>query len=75
MMEEYCPDIVQMAIQREQTPPCLITPHLDLVVITTGHEEGLGRVEVNGSNGAIMLFESIDEGTHAVIPQLDGARM
>ena len=68
MMEEYCPHVIQMAIQSEKTPPCLITPHLDLVVITCGHEEGLRWVEVDASNGAIVFFESINEGTHAIIP-------
>lgn len=74
-MEEYRSDIIQMTIQCEQASPCLITPHLDLVIITSGHEEGLGRVEVNGSNGAIVLFESIDEGSHAVIPELNSRRV
>lgn len=74
-MEEYRSDIIQMAIQCEQASPCLITPHLDLVIITSGHEEGLSRVEVNGSNGAIVLFESIDEGSHAIIPELNSRRV
>lgn len=68
MVEEHRPDVIQMAIQRKQTSPRLITPHLDLVVVASGHEEGLGWVEVNGSNGAIVLLESINQRSHAIIP-------
>lgn len=35
MVEEDSPHVVQMAVQREQTPPSLVGPHLDLVVITS----------------------------------------
>lgn len=68
MVEEYCPHVIQMSIQCEQTSPCLVAPHLDLIVVTSGDEEGLRRVKVNAANGAIVFFESIDQGTHAIVP-------
>lgn len=70
-MEENRAHIIQVAVQCEETPPGLVVPDLDLVVITAGHEQGLRRVEVNASDRTIMFFESIDECSHAVIPQLD----
>jgi hypothetical protein len=60
-----------MAIQCEQTPPGLVVPDLNLVVVTTRHEQGLSRVEIDSSNGAIVFFKAINESPHAVIPELD----
>lgn len=71
-MEENCSHIIQVAIQCEQTPPGLVVPNLDLVVVTSRHKQGLGWVEVNAANWAIVFFESIDKSSHAVVPQLDG---
>ena len=71
MMEKDCPKIVQVAIQSEETPTCLIRPDLDLVIIPTRDKEGLCLVEVNTANRAIMLLKSVNQGAHAIIPQLD----
>lgn len=71
MVEEYGPDIVQVAVQREQTSPSLVRPDLDLVVVTARDEEGLGVVEVDSSDRTVVLFEPINQGPHAVIPELD----
>lgn len=60
-----------MTIQCEQTPPSLVVPDLDLVVITTGDKQGLGRVEIDSSNGAVVFFEAINESSCPVIPELD----
>ena len=68
MMEEDRPDVVQVPIEGEETSPCLIRPNLNLVIITAGDEERLCLMEVNASNGSIVLFKSIDQGAHAVIP-------
>lgn len=57
-----------MAIQCEKTSPGLVIPDFDLVVVTPGDEEGLGRVKVNASNRTIVLFESVNESSHAIIP-------
>lgn len=68
MVEENGPDIVQMPVQREQTSPGLIRPHLDLVVVSARHKEGLSSVEVNAAYWPIVLLKSVDERSHAVVP-------
>lgn len=68
MVEEHRSHIIQVTVQSEETSSGLITPHLDLIVVTSGDEEGLRRVKVNAANGAIVFFESIDQGTHAIVP-------
>lgn len=70
-MEENRAHIIQVSVQCKKTPPGLVVPDLDLVVITAGYEQGLGRVEVDASDRSIMFFESVNECPHAVIPQLD----
>jgi uncharacterized protein YuzE len=75
MVEEDGADVVQMAIECEQASPRLSAPDLNLVIVTAGDEEGLCWVEINSSNGAVVLFETINEGSHAIIPQLDRRRM
>jgi len=72
MVKEDGPDIVQMTAQCEQTSSRLIRPDLDLVVITSRYEQGLGLVEVDTSDRSIVLLESVNQCSHAVIPQLDG---
>ena len=94
MVEEDGPNVIQVPVQCEQTPPRLVRPHLDLVVITTRYEQGLPRckqalslssplfcstaiphlcfVKVDTADGSIVLFEPINQRSHAVIPQLDG---
>lgn len=71
MVEEYRPNVVQVAIEREQTPPRLVAPDLDLVIITTGYEQRLRLVEIYSSHGSIVFFEAINECSHAIIPELD----
>lgn len=75
VVKENRPHIVQMAVQREKASPRLVTPHFDLVVITSGNEEGLRLVEVDASDGTIVLFESVNKSSHPIIPQLDGRGM
>ena len=68
MVEEYSPNVIQMAIEGEETSSALIRPDLDLVVITPGHEERLCLVEVYASDGSIMLLEPIYQSAHAIVP-------
>jgi len=75
MVEEDSPNIVQVAIQSEQTSASLIGPDLDLVIISPGNEEGLCLVEVDSSNGTIMLLKSVNQCSHAVIPKLNCRRV
>ena len=75
MVEEDGPDIVQVTAQCEKTSSCLIRPDLDLVVVTSRHEQGLSLVEINTSNGSVVLLKSVDQRAHAVVPQLNGGGM
>lgn len=40
---------------------------------TSGDEERLGEVEMEGADGAVVLVEFVEESAHAVIPELDDA--
>lgn len=68
MVKEDCTNVIQMSIQRKQTSACLIRPDFDLVIISTGHEEGLCLVEVNSANWPIVFLEPVDQCAHTVIP-------
>lgn len=66
VVEKDGPHVVEMPVEREKFAPCGQRPHLDLVVVAAGHEEGLGLVEVDASDGTAVAFEPIDEGPHAI---------
>lgn len=68
MVEKYCANIIQVTVQRKKTSPSLIRPHLDLVIISSRHEEGLCFMEVDSSNRSIVLFESVNQRAHAIVP-------
>ena len=72
MMEENGPDIVQMAIEGEETSSRLMRPDLDLVIVSSRHKERLSLVEVDSSYRAIMLLKTIDQSAHTIIPELNG---
>lgn len=71
-MKEDCAHIVQMAIQCEKTSPRLIRPDFDFIVVPARDKERLCFVKVDPSDRAVMFFESINEGTHSIVPQLNG---
>ena len=75
MVEKDCANIIQMSIQGKQTSPSLIGPDLDLVIVSTGNEEGLCLVEVDSSYWPIVLLESINQCSHAVVPELNRGRV
>lgn len=75
MVEEDGSYVVEMSVQGEQTSPRLVRPDLDLVVVASRDEEGLGLVKIDASNGTVVLFETINKGSHAVIPQLYSRRV
>lgn len=50
--------------------PRVCPPTLDLVIITAGHKQGLGAVEVDATHRALMLIKPVDQCAHAVVPQL-----
>lgn len=72
-MELDSADVIKMPKKCKKTPMCFVIPDLDLVVITSGDEEGLGVMEVNPPDGTVVLLEAVDEGPHAVVPELDHA--
>ena len=71
VVEENGADVVKVAVEREKAATCLVRPNLDLVVIATGDEQGLSLVKVDASNGSIVLFESVDQRAHSIVPKLD----
>ena len=75
MVEEYGSNIIEMAVQREEAASRLVRPDLDLVIVTARNKKGLGFVEVNASDGAIVFFESVNQCSHSVVPKLDGRRV
>lgn len=68
MVEEDGADVVEMAIQGEQASSCLIGPYFDLIVVTARNEERLRFMKINAADRSIVLFESIDQSSHPVIP-------
>ena len=68
MMEKDCPDIIQVSIQSEETAPRLQRPNFDLIVVSSRYEKWLSFMEIYASNWTIVLFESIDQRAHSVIP-------
>jgi hypothetical protein len=68
MVEKHRSNVVQMAVEGEETAPSGEGPDFDLVVVSSGYEERLGAMEIYASHRSIMLFEPVDQGAHAVIP-------
>jgi hypothetical protein len=68
MVKEHGSNVVQMAIERKETSSALVGPNLDLVVIAPRHEQRLRFVEVYASDRPVMLFETVYQSAHAVIP-------
>jgi hypothetical protein len=73
MVELHGPDVVQVTGEGEETAPVLRSdiPYFDFVVIATRREESPGGMEMDGSDGTLVLVEAIDEDAHAVVPELD----
>ena len=68
MVEENGPNVVQVAIEGEETSSALIRPDLDLVVVPTRYKQRLCLMEVYASNRPIVLLEPFYQGSHAIIP-------
>ncbi len=75
MVEEDCSHIVQMPVQGKQTSARLVRPDLDLVVVAARHKERLRVMEIDASHWPVMLLESVDQGAHAVVPELYSRRV
>jgi hypothetical protein len=50
MVEVHSANVIDVPKEVEQATPLLVVPDLDLVIISTGHKEGLGVVECNSSH-------------------------
>ena len=57
-----------MTEQSEQTTPELVVPDLDLVVISSRHDERFLQMKVDSPNRTFVLLEPINDGSHTVIP-------
>ena len=68
MVEKDCSNIVEMSIQREETPPGLIGPDFDLVIIPSRDEQRLCLVKVDTSDWPIMFFKTVDQCAHTIVP-------
>jgi len=68
VVKEDCADVIQMAVQGEETSARLVRPHLNLVVVTTRHEKWLCLVKVDASYWSIVFFEAVNESSHSVVP-------
>ena len=68
VVEEDRANIVQMAVEREQTPPTLVGPYFDLVVVPSRYKQRLCLVEINAPDWSIMLLEAIDQCAHTIVP-------
>ena len=49
--------------------------YLNFVVVSSRHEERLLVVEANGPHGPLVIVELVHQRAHAVVPQLDEARV
>ena len=68
MVEEDGADIVEMTVKGEEAATSLKRPDLDLVVVTTRHEEWLRLVEIDTSYRAIVFLEAVNQGSHTIVP-------
>lgn len=67
-MEFHRPDVIQVPQQREEASPELVIPHLDLVIVAAGDDEGFVEVKIHAADGAVVFFESVYDCAHAVVP-------
>lgn len=67
-MKEDSPNVVQVSVEGEKTPPSLIRPDFDLVVVSAGYEQRLRFVKIYPPNRPIVLFETVDQSAHPIVP-------
>ena len=75
MMEKNRPHIVKMTIERKETSSGLIRPDLYFVIIPARDKQRLCFMEIDTTYWTIMLFESIDQSSHPIVPQLNRRRV
>jgi hypothetical protein len=64
------PNIVEVTMESKETTTVLRTevPDFDLVIVATGDQKGSAGMNGDTSNRAFVLFESVYEYAHAVVP-------
>ena len=67
-MELNCPDIIQVPQKSKETTAEFVIPDFDFVVITSTDQQGLGHVKIDSTDGSIVLFETINDSAHAIVP-------
>ena len=74
-MEKDGSNIIQVSIECEKTSASLIRPNFNFVIIPTRNKQRLRFVKVDAPNRAIMLLKSVYQGSHAIVPKLNGRRV
>ena len=70
MVEEDRSNVIEMAVKCKEASPGLIRPYLDFIIVSARHEQWLSLVKVNAAHWPVMFLESVDQGSHSVIPKL-----
>lgn len=68
MVKEHRSHVVQMAVQGEEAASGLVRPNFNFIIVTPGHEQRLGAVEINAPDRSVVFLESVYQGSHTVIP-------
>ena len=61
-------DVIQVTQEGKETAAQFVVPDLDLVVISTRYNQGVGQVKINATDGSVVLFKSINDSADAIIP-------
>jgi len=72
-MELHCSNVVQVTLQGEHALLGLVVPHLDQVVVTSGHKHWLRIMEANSSDRSIVIFEFVEQDLRSVIEQMNAS--
>lgn len=75
MMKHCGPDVIQVSQKSKDTSPLFIVPNFNLIIISARNKQRLLIMETYSSNGSVVFIEFVEQGAHAVIPQLDNAIM
>mmetsp|Transcript_7017 Transcript_7017/g.15969 ORF Transcript_7017/g.15969 Transcript_7017/m.15969 type:complete len:205 (+) Transcript_7017:3226-3840(+) len=67
-MELHSSDVIQMTQQCKEASSKFIIPNLDFVIVAAGDDEGFVEMKVHTADGAVVLFEAVDDGAYAVVP-------
>ena len=67
-------DVIQVTQEGEETAAELVIPNLDLVVVTAGYDERFVQVEVDATDRTVVLLETVNDGTDAVVPSVAGRK-